>query len=264
AIGFDAGILASPDEPAWPYKASYDALRAVDRETTTPRRWLKESVLWYSRVLVEKLGAERFAAYVRALDYGNADVSGDPGAGNGMTHSWLNSSLQITPLEQARFVQRLVGGVLPVSAQAHRNSIAALPRFDGGSGWRILGNGHGLCARAQWQARQTAVRVVHRLGRARREGSCVRPSHRGHRRCAQRGGAAGARRSAAALGEDRRVAGKKKGPLGPLRIRRVRAARAPWSWPRASRLLAPARTHAPRSGGCVRGSHCTPAPALRA
>ncbi len=139
AISFDAGILASPDEPAWPYKASYDALRAADRETTTPRRWLKESVLWYSRVLVEKLGAERFAAYVRALDYGNADVSGDPGAGNGMTHSWLNSSLQITPLEQARFVQRLVGGVLPMSVEAHRNSIAALPRFDGGSGWIITG-----------------------------------------------------------------------------------------------------------------------------
>lgn len=137
-MGFDAGILTAPDEPAWPYEARYEAVRAIDKETTTPRRWLKESVLWYSRVLVEKLGAERFAAYVRDFGYGNTDVSGDPGAGNGMTHSWLNSSLQITPAEQLSFVSRFLRGELPVDISAIRQTVAAMPHFSA-DGWDIQG-----------------------------------------------------------------------------------------------------------------------------
>ncbi|RYE08003.1 MAG: class D beta-lactamase [Hyphomicrobiales bacterium] len=138
-IGFEAGILADPEHPAWPYKKSYEALRAVDRETTTPRRWLTESVIWFSRQLVAELGEERFAAAVRELRYGNGDVGGDAGANNGMTHSWLNSSLQITPLEHAGFIRRMLLGELAVSREAVEHTIASLPRFEGGAGWQIIG-----------------------------------------------------------------------------------------------------------------------------
>ena len=138
-IGFDDGVLVDADNPAWPYKGEYDALRPADRATTTPRRWLTESVLWFSRKLVAELGPERFASYVANLDYGNADVSGDPGADNGLTHSWLNSSLQITPRQQAIFVRRLVLGDLPVVPGVREKTIEALPKFDGGGGWTITG-----------------------------------------------------------------------------------------------------------------------------
>ncbi|HZY68287.1 MAG TPA: penicillin-binding transpeptidase domain-containing protein [Devosia sp.] len=138
-IGFDVGILEDAEHPAWPYLAEYGAVRAADKATTTPRKWLADSVLWFSRKLVRELGAERFAAAVRNLDYGNADVSGDPGAGNGMTHSWLNSSLQITPVEQARFVRRLLLADLPVGETAAQAAINALPQFDGGNGWLVVG-----------------------------------------------------------------------------------------------------------------------------
>ncbi len=137
-MGYDAGLLASPDEPAWPYKARYEAVRAIDKETTTPRRWLRESVLWFSRVLVAELGAERFAQYVRGFGYGNADVSGDPGAGNGMTHSWLNSSLQITPNEQLGFVRRFLTGELPVGRSALEQTVTAMPHF-AASDWDVQG-----------------------------------------------------------------------------------------------------------------------------
>lgn len=137
-MGYDAGVLTSPDEPAWPYKAEYEAVRPIDRETTTPRRWLKESVLWFSRVLVAELGAERFAQYVRDFGYGNADVSGDPGAANGMTHSWLNSSLQITANEQLRFVRRFLAGDLPVSRAALEQTVAAMPHLPAGD-WDVQG-----------------------------------------------------------------------------------------------------------------------------
>lgn len=138
-IGYDAGILTDASTPAWPYKSSYAAVRSVDKATTDPERWMRESVLWYSRVLVAKLGAERFARYVAALDYGNADVSGDPGANNGMTHAWLNTSLQITPAEQLRFIRRFLTGDLPVSADAIARTAAITPAFDPGGGWAIRG-----------------------------------------------------------------------------------------------------------------------------
>lgn len=138
-IGFDAGILTDAATPAWPYRAGYGALRAVDKATTDPARWLRESVLWYSRVLVEKLGAEQFAQYVAALDYGNADVSGDPGANNGMTHAWLNTSLVISPVEQLRFIRRFLVGDLPVSTEAIVRTAAITPAFDPGGGWTIRG-----------------------------------------------------------------------------------------------------------------------------
>lgn len=137
-MGYDAGLLTSPDEPAWPYRDRYEAVRAIDKETTTPRRWLKESVLWFSRVLVSELGPERFAQYVRDFGYGNADVSGDPGAANGMTHSWLNSSLQITPNEQLGFVRRFLRGELPVSRAALEHTVAAMPHFVAGE-WALQG-----------------------------------------------------------------------------------------------------------------------------
>lgn len=138
-MGYDAGILTGANTPAWPYKASYSAVRAIDKGTTDPARWMRVSVLWYSRVLVEKLGADRFAQYVAAFDYGNADVSGDPGAGNGMTHAWLNTSLLISPAEQLRFVRRFVLGDLPVSADAIARTAAITPAFDPGGGWTIRG-----------------------------------------------------------------------------------------------------------------------------
>ncbi len=138
-IGFDAGILVDSDAPAWPYHARYEAVRSVDRKTTTPRTWIHNSVLWYSRVLVQHLGATRFEGYVQDFDYGNADVSGERGVGNGMTHAWLNTSLQISPVEQLRFIQRLLAYDLPVADEAIGKALSLLPTFEAGGGWTLRG-----------------------------------------------------------------------------------------------------------------------------
>lgn len=137
-MGFDAGILTGSDEPAWPYKAEYEATRADWRVTTTPISWLRDSVLWYSRVLVAEIGAERFGQYVADFDYGNADISGDPGKDNSLTRSWINSSLKITPEEQVRFVRRMLAGDLPASAAAQAAAVAITPTFKAGK-WTVSG-----------------------------------------------------------------------------------------------------------------------------
>ncbi|WP_287147505.1 class D beta-lactamase [Aeromonas sp.] len=132
-MGYDSGFLVDETLPALP-----DDWLPAWRETTTPSRWLTYSVVWYSQRLTEWLGMERFQQYVDRFDYGNRDLSGNPGKHDGLTQAWLSSSLAISPQEQARFLGKLVSGKLPVSAQTlqHTANILRQPDIDG---WQIHG-----------------------------------------------------------------------------------------------------------------------------
>lgn len=136
-IGFDAGILKDAHNPTWPYKPEYDAPKRVQKDVD-PTIWEADSVVWYSREITRQLGQERFAGYVARLRYGNQDVSGDPGKNNGLTRSWLGSSLLISPEEQVSFLRRLLAGTLPVSVEAQAKTRAILPEFTA-DGWTIHG-----------------------------------------------------------------------------------------------------------------------------
>jgi beta-lactamase class D len=136
-MGYDAGILTGKDDPAWDYKAEYNAVER-DRKTVDPTIWERDSVIWYSREITRRLGGQKFAAYVAAFNYGNADVSGTPGKDDGLTHSWVDSSLAIAPTEQVAFLRKMLRSELPVSAKANDMTVAILPRFEAG-GWTVQG-----------------------------------------------------------------------------------------------------------------------------
>jgi beta-lactamase class D len=139
-MGYDAGILKDENEPAWPYKPEYKAWIEAWKATKTPRSWLKDSVVWYSHVLTRELGEQRFKRYVDAFNYGNRDVSGDKGKGNGLTRAWLSaSSLQISPVEQIAFMSRLLKRELPVSDKARDMTLAIMPSFPLPDGWTAYG-----------------------------------------------------------------------------------------------------------------------------
>src|SRR5690606_6997768 len=108
----------SPDQPAWPFREGYADWNPKWRQTTTPRTWMRDSVVWFSQRTTEEIGKDRFAAYVKAFGYGNQDVSGDKGKANGLTNAWLSSSLQISPDEQVAFITRMIEGDLPVKRTA--------------------------------------------------------------------------------------------------------------------------------------------------
>lgn len=137
-IGYDAGILTGETAPAWDYKPEYQAAER-DRKTVDPVIWERDSVLWYSREIVRRLGEKTFADYVQRLGYGNADVSGDRGKDNGLTHSWLGSSLAISPEQQLDFVERMLAGDLPVSARAIALTEKIIPSFEAEDGWVLHG-----------------------------------------------------------------------------------------------------------------------------
>lgn len=85
-IAYDAGILSDSRAPLWNWKPGMRA-PARDRKPVDPTIWQADSVLWYSREITRLLGTERFSSYVTRLGYGNMDVSGDPGAKNGLSQA---------------------------------------------------------------------------------------------------------------------------------------------------------------------------------
>lgn len=137
-MGYDSGILDDAKTPTWDYRPEFRASKR-EQKTVNPTIWLEDSILWYSRQITQRLGEERFADYVAKFNYGNMDVSGEPGKNNGLTHSWLMSSLKITPVEQVRFVRTVLDRRLPVSAKAYAMTEAIMPTFTIDGGWTVHG-----------------------------------------------------------------------------------------------------------------------------
>ncbi|TDH36168.1 class D beta-lactamase [Pseudohoeflea suaedae] len=144
-MGFDSGVLQSPEAPELAFKEGYADWRPEWKQATTPARWMKYSVVWYSQQVTQTLGEQAYRRYTEAFGYGNADVSGDPGKHNGLTQAWLSSSLEISPREQVDFLRRMIGGQLPVSPEAVANTAAITDYGMKGDGWHVHGKtGAGL------------------------------------------------------------------------------------------------------------------------
>lgn len=137
-MGYDAGILKDAHTPKWDYDPAFDAPKRA-RKPVDPTVWEEQSILWYSQELTRKLGRKAFEGYVRKLDYGNADPKGTPGQGEGLTHSWLSSTLLISPDEQAELMRRIVARDLPVNRKAIELTASIVPAFEAGDGWRVQG-----------------------------------------------------------------------------------------------------------------------------
>ena len=143
-MGYDAGFLKSEHAPVLAWRAGDVDWNPSWRDDTDPQKWIRDSVVWYSQRVTAALGARRFQHYTSAFGYGNADVSGDPKLHDGLKFAWIGSSLQISPLEQLAFLERVVRRELPVNRRAYEmtSRITALP---GVGGWELHGKtGSGL------------------------------------------------------------------------------------------------------------------------
>jgi beta-lactamase class D len=139
-MGYDSGFLKDTHAPTLPYREGYaDWGGDAWGQPTDPTRWIKYSVVWFSQQVTQSLGKDRFQKYTDAFHYGNADLSGDPGKDNGLTHAWLGSSLKISPSEQLDFLRKVVDRQLPVSRHAFdmTDRITEITRTP--NGWDIHG-----------------------------------------------------------------------------------------------------------------------------
>ncbi|PXW22808.1 class D beta-lactamase [Paraburkholderia caballeronis] len=138
-MGYDSGFLKDAHAPLLPYRDGYvDWGGPAWRQPADPERWIKYSVVWYSQQVTRSLGAARFADYTRRFRYGNADVSGDA-KHDGLTHAWIDSSLQISPLEQVAFLRDVVNRRLPVSPRAYEMTASITEVERTPDGWDVHG-----------------------------------------------------------------------------------------------------------------------------
>lgn len=139
-MGYDSGFLKDAHNPKLPFRKGYPEWGGdAWRQPTDAARWLQYSVVWFSQQITADLGPNKFHDYARRFDYGNADVSGDPGKDNGLERSWIASSLKISPIEQITFLRRLINHQLPVSRDAIDKTLAIVEGRTLPSGWAVQG-----------------------------------------------------------------------------------------------------------------------------
>ena len=143
-MGYDAGILKDEKTPVWDYEEGYDDFLAQWRGPQSPQSWIKDSCVWYSKILSLQLGLERIQSYLVDMEYGNRDLSGGLAPPGRASVAWINSSLKISPREQVIFIQKLVCGQLPISHNAVQMTKLLLFKEESPEGWKLYGRtGHG-------------------------------------------------------------------------------------------------------------------------
>ncbi|WP_375332929.1 MULTISPECIES: class D beta-lactamase [unclassified Candidatus Tisiphia] len=138
-MGYEEGLLVDETHPELPFKEGYVDWLDRWKQPHNPTTWMQNSCVWYSQVLTQKLGMSKFKDYVIKFNYGNQNVSGDKGKNNGLTNSWLSSSLEISPEEQVVFLQSLIDNKLPISLKSHEMTKNILFVEELPSGWRLYG-----------------------------------------------------------------------------------------------------------------------------
>lgn len=139
-IGYDEGFLVDEQLPKLPFRAGYaDWMGAEWRQDTTPKRWMKHSVVWYSQQITQALGRQKVESYLKGFSYGNADLSGDPGKDNGLERGWISSSLKISPREEIAFLVRFLKRDLPVKPATYAKAEAIVERHEVADGWTVWG-----------------------------------------------------------------------------------------------------------------------------
>ena len=117
-MGYNENILQNERYPDWPFQEGYAAGIDIWKQPHYPALWIKNSCVWYSQIIIQRIGIKKFQDYITKFDYGNKDISADKDKVNGF-NSWLSSTLQISANEQIIFLQRLVENKLPACKKSH-------------------------------------------------------------------------------------------------------------------------------------------------
>lgn len=113
----------APREEWWP--ASWDGDHTLASA-------FRGSVVWYYQAVARRIGEERMNRWLVRLGYGDAAMSGE------LDRFWLDGSLRVSALDQARFMARLAAGELEISEGTDR-IVRELMLLDEGSGYRLFG-----------------------------------------------------------------------------------------------------------------------------
>jgi beta-lactamase class D OXA-2 len=80
----------------------------------TLRSAMRNSAVWVYEIFAREIGQDRASAYLKKLDYGNADASNSRG------DYWLDGPLAISAFEQVAFLKKLYRNTLPFKVEQQR------------------------------------------------------------------------------------------------------------------------------------------------
>lgn len=114
-IGLQTGVITDRSVMKWDgVKRDFPVW---DRDQTLDSA-IKMSVVWFFQRLAAAIGRARELEHLRAFRYGSANFTGD------VTQFWLNGDLQISPVEQVTFLERMFSYELPVERR-HIDTVKA-------------------------------------------------------------------------------------------------------------------------------------------
>ncbi|TQV71301.1 class D beta-lactamase [Denitrobaculum tricleocarpae] len=114
-IALETGVAADLE-----HKKAWDAEKYPPRDYW-PKAWqgdqtlrsaFKHSVVWYFKEIALEVGPERYRKDLANFRYGNSQVSGK------VDEFWLGEPLQISPIEQVKFLSTLLAGELEISERS--------------------------------------------------------------------------------------------------------------------------------------------------
>lgn len=109
-----------PKEPWWDEVLKPMGIR-WDRDHTLKSAF-RNSCVWSYRELAKRVGQEKMQAFLNDFDYGNKDISG------GIDHFWLDSTLEISAVEQVAFLKKLVQNDLPIREKTRSDALQVFER----------------------------------------------------------------------------------------------------------------------------------------
>ena len=109
-IGLETGVI--PDEDfVIPWDGTQYPIKEWNQDHTL-KSAIKYSVVWYFQELARRVGREKMQQYVKAVNYGNVDISGN------IDSFWLDGNLRISADQQVEFLKRLYADDLPFSKRS--------------------------------------------------------------------------------------------------------------------------------------------------
>ncbi|HEY0328863.1 MAG TPA: class D beta-lactamase [Rhodopseudomonas sp.] len=110
-IALETGVVGDPDKDVFKWDGVTRDVETWNRDHTLRSAIAASAVPVYQEI-ARRIGAERMQNYLDRIDYGNHAIGG------GIDQFWLTGDLQIDPIQQIDFIDRLRRGALPVSTRS--------------------------------------------------------------------------------------------------------------------------------------------------
>lgn len=108
-IGLESGVLKD-ENTLFKWDGTKHGIESWNRDHTLASAF-SNSVVWYYRELASRVGEKTMQEYIDKIGYGNQDISG------GIDKFWLQSSIEISPMEQVELLRKFYSYELPFARE---------------------------------------------------------------------------------------------------------------------------------------------------